>query len=137
MLILIDHLEGATPHTSAQLIRQILNELALARVAARPLPSTSTAGEKGSAHSLTELILTGGLSASAVTAAATVIVGFVQRGAVRRLMMRCGDREIDVTGISRKDARAAVESFMQLCENGTAAAALQSSNTPTDAAGTT
>jgi len=90
-----------------------MDELARARVAVRPARTTTHAGEKGGAHSLAELVITGGLSAATVTAVASVIVGFVQRGAARKLVMRHGDRELEVTGVSARETRAAVEAFLR------------------------
>ncbi|WP_124820836.1 hypothetical protein [Micromonospora ureilytica] len=89
-----------------------MDELARARVAVAPAPMAAREGEKGAAHSFAELVLTGGLSAATVTAVATVIVGFVQRGAARKLVLRDGDRELEVTGVSARDARTAVEAFL-------------------------
>jgi hypothetical protein len=98
---------------AARLDRQLMDELARARVAVGPAPMVAREGEKGGAHSLAELVLTGGLSAATVTAVATVIVGFVQRGAARKLVLRDGDRELEVTGVSARDARTAVEAFLR------------------------
>jgi hypothetical protein len=94
--------------------RLLVAEFARARVSVRPAAEAPPPGAKSAGmHSLAELIMTGGLSAATVTAAASVIVGFVQRGAARRLVLRDGDRELDVTGVSPQDIRSAVEAFLR------------------------
>jgi hypothetical protein len=113
MQILIDYSDQDNPRTAAFAARQLVGDLARAGVAVRPALPSTPAGAKGDAASLTELVMTGGLSAATVTAVATVVVGFVQRGAARRLVMRDGDREIEVAGASAQDIRAAVEAFLR------------------------
>jgi hypothetical protein len=113
MRILIDHHEQDDPKTIDHVDRQLVNDLARAGMAVRPASATPPGGAKGDALSLAELVMTGGLSAATVTAVATIVVSFVQRGAARRLIMRDGDREIEVAGPSTQDVRAAVEAFLR------------------------
>lgn len=113
ILVVVDHRSpdpGAMDAATGALLRE------LSRVGAPVTRAPEAAVEhakSGAGTSLTDLVLTGGLSAAVVSAVASVVVGYIQRGAARSVTLTRGDRSLKVTGASADDIQQAVERFLE------------------------
>ena len=111
--MIIDHRNpdpGAMDAAAGGLLRE------LSRAGAPVVRAEEAAVEhakSGVGASLTDLVLTGGLSAAVVSAVASVVVGYIQRGAARGVTLKRGDRSLQVTGASPDDIQKIVEKFLE------------------------
>lgn len=110
--LVIDH-RNPDPRAMDAAAGALLRELSGAGAGVHRAPEPAPEGTKsGAAASLTDLVLTGGLSAAVVSAVASVVVGYIQRGAARSVTLKRGDRSLQITGASAEDIRRAVEKFL-------------------------
>ena len=111
--LVIDH-RGADPRAMDAATGALLRELSRAGAAVDRAPEPVPADAKtGAGASLTDLVLTGGLSAAVVSAVASVVVGYIQRGAARSVTLKRGDRSLQVTGASAQDIEKVVRQFLE------------------------
>jgi len=110
--LVIDH-RTPDPRTMDAAAGTLLRELSRTGAAVRRVPEPAPEGAKsGAGSSLTDLVLTGGLSAAVVSAVASVVVGYIQRGAASSVTLKRGDRPLQITGASAEDIQRAVEKFL-------------------------
>ncbi len=113
VLLVIDH-RNPDPGAMDAAARGLERELSRAGAPVTRAPEASVEHAKsGAGTSLTDLVLTGGLSAAVVSAVASVVVGYIQRGAARSVTLKRGDRSLQVTGASEDDIQKIVEKFLE------------------------
>lgn len=92
----------------------LVADLRRARVTVGPAPVQMLSGAKsGATNSMADLVVTGVLSGTAVTAAAGVIVAFIQRGSARSITVEKNGEKLVLTAVSVATQREIIERFLQ------------------------
>jgi hypothetical protein len=81
-------------------------------VASPATVGTPTGTRSGTALTLGSLVVQAALSGAAISAFAKVVIAFLHRGGDRKIVLKYGEDELEISGPYSKELRALVEEFL-------------------------